>query len=325
MSTCPFRKDDWVQRREADGQFRAGQLIDAPRPAGSAFSLLVRLGDGGTRTWACHEVQAAPAPAALVRFSTKAEVKKLQRALAAAHFDPGDIDGIFGSGTEAAVMAFQSSRGFAPVGTVDQATANALGLGARSAAVDDWPRLTVAVVTQMFPFTPMGNIKAHLPRVVAAMTAEGLTRRSMALMALATVRAESAGFVPIDEGKSRYNTSPNARHAFDLYDHRGDIGNQGPPDGDRYKGRGFVQLTGRANYAQFGPQVGVDLVAQPDLANNPEIAAALLAKFIRNKEQRIEQALLHRDLKLARRLVNGGSHGLDEFIRTYQRGEQLLS
>ena len=46
---------------------------------------------------------------------------------------------------------------------------------------------------------------------------------------------------------------------FALYDDR--LGNQ-PGDGARFKGRGFVQLTGRYNYAKYGPVVGVDLTAK---------------------------------------------------------------
>jgi putative chitinase len=70
------------------------------------------------------------------------------------------------------------------------------------------------------------------------------------LGALGTIRAEIDGFVPISEGISRYNTSPNGAD-FDLYDKRKDVGNQGPGDGAKFKGRGFVQLTSRPNYSHF--------------------------------------------------------------------------
>ncbi|MDF0667352.1 MAG: hypothetical protein P0119_14930 [Nitrospira sp.] len=59
----------------------------------------------------------------------------------------------------------------------------------------------------------------------------------MVLVALAIIRAETESFEPIAEGRSRYNTSPNG-HPFDLYDYRKDLGNQGPPDGEQYRGRG---------------------------------------------------------------------------------------
>ena len=54
-------------------------------------------------------------------------------------------------------------------------------------------------------------------------------------MAIATIRAETAGFEPISEFKSRFNTSPQG-HPFDLYDSRKDLGNCGAPDGTNFKG-----------------------------------------------------------------------------------------
>ncbi len=144
-------------------------------------------------------------------------------------------------------------------------------------------------------------------------------------MALATIRAETESFLPISEFQSRFNTSPGG-HPFDLYDNRKDLGNQGPPDGASYKGRGFIQLTGRTNYQVHGTAIGLgnQLVQNPDLANDPEIAARLLASFLKNKEGLIKQALLADDLATARRLVNGGSHGLDAFTNAYRIGERLI-
>jgi putative chitinase len=53
-------------------------------------------------------------------------------------------------------------------------------------------------------------------------------------------------------------------------------GNTCAGDGPRYCGRGYVQLTWKNNYAKAGKECGVDLVANPDLALNPEIAAKIL-------------------------------------------------
>ena len=57
------------------------------------------------------------------------------------------------------------------------------------------------------------------------------------------------------------------------YEGRVDLGNTQPGDGKRYKGRGLIQLTGRANYTQYGKDSGVDCVAKPDLvASDPFVA-----------------------------------------------------
>jgi putative chitinase len=50
-----------------------------------------------------------------------------------------------------------------------------------------------------------------------------------------------------------------------------------------------------------------------------------LASFIKSKEQKIRNALKAGDLKKARKLVNGGSHGLEEFTKAYKTGEALIA
>ena len=253
------------------------------------------------------------------------EVKALQGALRAHGFDPGAVDGQFGSGTEAALMAFQKSEGLLADGVAGPRTQSALGLVDTDVLPSALPAVTVQVVSGMFPVTPLGNIKANLPAVLQALLAGGLQDRAMVLMALSTIRAETESFTPESEGLSRYNTSPNG-HPFDLYDKRKDLGNTGPPDGQRYKGRGFVQLTGRDNYARYGSQLStpVDLLASPDLAASADTASELLVLFLRDRELQIKDALMHGNLMAARRLVNGGSNGLDRFTDAYNKGNSLL-
>ncbi len=256
---------------------------------------------------------------------TGPDVEALQRRLKEVGFSPGMIDGIFGSGTEAAVIAFQHSRGLLADGIVGPRTAAALGLVAEVIAPSVIPQVTVPRVSKIFPSTPIRNIRANLPPVLSALDEAEIADRLMVLMALSTIRAETESFLPISEFESRFNTSPDG-HPFDLYDHRSDLGNQGPPDGERFCGRGFIQLTGRANYEQHGQAIGLgdELIDNPDLANDPDIAAKLLASFLKAKERRIKEAILDDNLKLARRLVNGGIHGLDRFTDAWLRGLQAI-
>jgi len=185
--------------------------------------------------------------------------------------------------------------------------------------------ITAAKVRQMFPATPLAAIEANLPFVLAGLAAEGLTDKPMALMALSTIRSETAGFKPIDEGKSRFNTRTVP---FDLYEPGtgpGDrVGNTKPGDGAKFKGRGYVQLTGRDNYTSIGRQLGVDLVGDPTRANDPAVAGRILARFIKNKEAAVRSALAANDLAKARKLVNGGSHGLDDFKDAFRKGQAAL-
>jgi putative chitinase len=55
-----------------------------------------------------------------------------------------------------------------------------------------------------------------------------------------------------------------------------ELGNDRPGDGVRYAGRGYVQLTGKANYRKAGIRLGLDLVGEPDLALKPEVAGRIL-------------------------------------------------
>jgi len=253
------------------------------------------------------------------------EVEKLQEKLKELGFNPGLIDGDFGPGTEAAVIAFQRSEGLLADGVVGPRTQGVLGLTDDTRLPPARSGVTDRNVSKMFPFTPIGNIKTHLPHVLDALEGDDLGDKPMVLMALATIRAETEGFVPISEGISRFNTSPSG-HPFDLYDNRRDLGNQGPPDGDKYKGRGFIQLTGRFNYKKHGEAIGLgnQLIENPDLGNDPDVAAKLLSSFLKNKETAIKEALIENDLRRARRSVNGGSHGLDRFINAYEIGNRII-
>lgn len=251
-------------------------------------------------------------------------VVALQKKLLQKGFNPGAIDGIFGNGTQAAVMAFQRSEGLLADGVVGPRTHGLLFRGRQNALEDIAGRLGPIEVSKMFPHTPIGNIKRNLPFVLNAMKEAKLHDRLMVLMALATIRAETESFEPVAEGTSRYNTSSSG-HPFDLYDNRKDLGNKGRPDGERFRGRGYVQLTGRYNYQEYGKRIGRSLHKDPDLACDPEIAGTLLATFLGDRERQIKEALLDWDFAGARRLVNGGSHGLDRFTEAYKIGIQVTA
>ncbi|MGO8468336.1 M15 family metallopeptidase [Rhizobium leguminosarum] len=181
---------------------------------------------------------------------------------------------------------------------------------------------TPDAVAKMFPVTPRSNISANLPFVLAGLRATALADVAMVLMALSTIRAETEGFRPISEGRSKYNTRYSE---FDLYEGRRDLGNIEPGDGPRFKGRGYVQLTGRHNYKRIGDIVGTNLIADPELANESGVAGLVLAQFLKTKERAIRHALSVHDFVAARRAVNGGSHGLDRFVDAFKRGETALS
>lgn len=184
-------------------------------------------------------------------------------------------------------------------------------------------QLTPDIVAKMFPAAPRANIEKYLPLVRKALAERGLVDKAMILMALATVRAESSSFSPISEAPSPLNTeSPGP--PFNKYDRRQDLGNMGPPDGAMFKGRGFIQLTGRKNYRFYGALLGYNLIGNPEMANSPQPAAQILAAYMKENESSIRSALAMGDLAAARRIVNGGLNGLDRFRTAFLTGDLLI-
>ncbi len=253
----------------------------------------------------------------------------LQRKLKALNILNRDskIDGDFGPGTKAALVAFQKQMDLTPDGEAGPQTIQALGISPEVIKHSlDTMLFSAERVSQIFHDAPRRNVETYLPLVLSSLEKLELGDRDMILMALATIRAESAGFEPISEFQSEYNTDPGGR-PFGKYDFRPELGNNGVGEGDRFKGRGFVQLTGRANYTQFSQALGLgtQLVDNPDLANDPSIAADLLAHFLKAKEDRIRVALYLSDLITARKAVNGGTHGMDRFEAAYNQGQALIN
>ena len=274
----------------------------------------------------------------LKRGSSGPDVLSLQSILKQLGFDPNGVDGVFGAGTEAAVIAFQTSNSLAPDGVVGpstmaalQAKAAVVGVGGTTGGSSGGSgtttvTVTVSAVAKMFPDTPVSNIETNLPFVMQALAAAGLADKNMILMALATIRAETGNFTPLSEFESEFNTPPGGP-PFSLYDHREDLGNQGPPDGKNFRGRGYIQLTGRHNYGVHGARIGLgnQLVSNPRLANQPDIAGKLLASFLKAKESAIRAALAQNNLAKARKLVNGGSHGLSKFRKAFNIGKTVIT
>jgi peptidoglycan L-alanyl-D-glutamate endopeptidase CwlK len=251
--------------------------------------------------------------------STAPRVAELQQQLREQGFDPGTETGVYTSEMEAAVRLFQEKVGLGVDGVAGPNTVAALAVP----SIDS--NVSLEMVSQMFPGTPQLNIRLHLPYVLKGLLDAQFADRDMVLMSLATIRAETASFQPIDEGISKFNTPPGGP-PFSLYDDRADLGNLGPGDGERFKGRGFVQLTGRANYGRIGQSLGLGarLLEEPDLANDPLIASQILAAFLQTRESEVRKALAADDLASARKLVNGGSHGLPEFQDAFRIGRDVI-
>jgi predicted chitinase len=100
------------------------------------------------------------------------------------------------------------------------------------------------------------------------------------------------------------------------YEGRKDLGNTEEGDGDKYKGRGFIQLTGKANYAAAGQALGLDLVNQPELAEQPDIASKIAVWYLQNHKKRdgtnVMDAAASGDVTATTKMINGGTNGLQD-------------
>ncbi len=261
----------------------------------------------------------------LMRGNRGDEVAKLKAALrktlgeAAANY-PGVSSGdVFDADTETALRAWQAGTGLVADGIAGPRNMTELGILPAAKPNPDIDNITV---NRLFPNTRTSNIAKNWPYVSTALAAFNLTGVNLISAALATIRAETEGFVPIAEQPSHFNTLPG-QAAFSAYEHR--MGNSHPGDGARYRGRGYVQLTGHDNYQKFGELLDLPLTDNPDCACSPEVAACLLAAYLDANREKLSFALDNHDLKAARKIVNGGSYGLARFSETYLQAQQLLT
>jgi putative chitinase len=97
------------------------------------------------------------------------------------------------------------------------------------------------------------------------------------------------------------------------YENREDLGNCKRGDGYTFRGRGYLQLTGRHNYTMYGQWLGYDLVAYPEIANDPEVAAKILALYLHNAHLQDFCNGATQDWQRVRRCVNGGLNGWARF------------
>lgn len=120
---------------------------------------------------------------------------------------------------------------------------------------------------------------------------------------LATIQHETAAtFLPVFER--------GPRDYFNRYEKRQDLGNVMPGDGYFYRGRGYVQITGRRNYRRFEDLLEIPLIDSPDLAIKPDTAYKIAVLGMRNglfTGKKLSDYITkdHCDLRNARRIING--------------------
>jgi putative chitinase len=273
----------------------------------------------------------------LKRGSTGEDVKALQRFLGLAD------DGNFGPGTEAAVKTWQEKQGLVADGIVGNATYERMGLG------------SVHITEAAAPSAPVtsGNVnltklKGHVPDAVIAQIPEVMTKFGIdtALKLahfLAQCGHESGGFKVVNENLNYsadglvkifgkyFNASTAPAYARQpekianrVYSSRMGNGNEASGDGWKFRGRGYIQLTGRDNYTAFGKSIGVDIPANPDqvATTYPLLSAAWF--FSKNCLKRCVDAS-DATVTSVTKCVNGGTIGLADRLKHFKEYYQALS
>lgn len=129
-------------------------------------------------------------------------------------------------------------------------------------------------------------------------------------------------YFPTQEIAVQYARKP-VNIASKVYANRMGNGPEHSGDGWRYRGRGFIQLTGRTNYEQCGTDLGMSLIENPEILESTKGAVrSALWFWNRNNLNRFADA---DDIRGMTKAINGGYNGLDERTRYYEKAKQVLS
>jgi putative chitinase len=273
----------------------------------------------------------------VLKLGSKGEkVKKLQAKLGLG------TDGVFGYGTEAAVKKWQESNGLTSDGIVGEGT---------------WSKIfeTKQLITE--PSTPivndgplkLENLKGHIPDTVIAQIPEtakkfNITTPLRLAHFLAQCGHESAGFKAVQENLNystdglkkifpkyfpgnlaeSYSKNPE-KIASKVYGSRMGNGDETTKEGFKFRGRGYIQLTGKDNYTKFAKFIGEDTVSNPDLVATKYPLASAAFFFDSNKLWAIcDKGADDATVTAVTKRVNGGTIGLADRIKHFKEYFALL-
>lgn len=270
----------------------------------------------------------------LKRGSSGEDVKKLQTKLGL------NADGVFGPGTESAVKTFQSKNGLTADGIVGDGTWGKL-----------FPVSTTTTITEDVVISNSGDLKleklkGHIPDVVIAQIPDtakkfGINTPLKLAHFLAQCGHESGGFKVVNEnlnysadglkkifGKyfpgnlaESYARQPE-KIAARVYGSRMGNGDETSKEGYKFRGRGYIQLTGKENYTAFDKFVDESIVENPDLVASkyPLLSAAWFFQRCLPKCTDASDA----SVTSVTKCVNGGTIGLPDRIKHFKEYYNLL-
>ncbi|MEN4604091.1 glycoside hydrolase family 19 protein [Pantoea agglomerans] len=188
---------------------------------------------------------------------------------------------------------------------------------------------------------------AWYPHIAASLSAFQISTPLRQAHFLAQTGHESAGFLKVEEGLNYSENAltamfgkritaeqaraygRNAMHpanqkmiASIIYANRNGNGDINSGDGYRYRGRGLIQITGKANYEALVKQLGADVVANPDLLLGYRFAAMSAAAWWKNHG--LNELADSDDVTRITRVINGGTNGLDDRKSRLSKSKGIL-
>jgi len=274
----------------------------------------------------------------IVKIGSKGpEVQKLQAFLGIT------ADGSFGPGTEKALKEWQTKSGLVADGVAGPATLEKMGITSAAPVAES---STASIPASQFK---LENLKGHIPDSVIAQipgTAAKFNITNTLRLAhfLAQCGHESGGFKAVSEnlnysadglkkifGKyfpgnlnESYARQPE-KIANRVYSSRMGNGDESSGEGFKFRGRGYIQLTGKSNYSSFDKMVDEDIIANPDLVATkyPLMSAAFF--FNNNGLWSIcDKGADDATVTAVTKRVNGGTIGLADRIKHFKEYYNLL-
>ena len=267
------------------------------------------------------------------------DVKKLQVKLGI------EAIGKFGPKTDAAVKAWQSAHGLTADGIVGDGTWSKMFGGAAPVAA-----------APTVPITNSGNLKlsklkGHIPDAVIAMIPDtaskfGINTPLRLAHFLAQCGHESGGFRATQENlnysakglmgifkkyfpnaslAAQYERKP-AKIAARVYGGRMGNGNEASGEGYKFRGRGYIQLTGKENYTAFGKSIGEDILSNPDVVSSKYALLSAAWFFSKNGLHKMaDSGASDAVVTQITKRVNGGTIGLPDRIKHFKEYYKLLA
>jgi putative chitinase len=279
----------------------------------------------------------------LLKVGSKGEdVKKLQAKLGLG------ADGIFGKGTEDAVKSFQTKSGLTPDGIVGEGTWNKL-FGGQQVIAEPAPVVPV-VQTPSVGGLKLERLKGHIPDSVISQIPEtaakfGIDTPLRLAHFLAQCGHESGGFKATQENLNysagglkgifskyfkeaglaeQYQRNPQ-KIASRVYGGRMGNGPESTGDGYKFRGRGYIQLTGKDNYTAFGRAINEDMTANPDKVATHYALLSAAWFFTKNGLHKMaDGGATDAVVTQITKRVNGGTIGLPDRIKHFKEYYNLL-